>query len=171
MPRPTYPYIRTWEGWLYLGIVMDLYSRRIIGWSTKLTLARELVLDAVLMAVKRRRPRQTLIHSDQGTQYGSHDWLKLCRSNDLEPSMGRNGNCGDNAVAESFFGSPKKERIKKRIYRTRIPVHADIANYIEGFYNPKRRHRHLSGVSPETFEAASGGLRVSMERWEFQIVP
>lgn len=148
-------YVRTWEGWLYLGIVMDLYSRRIIGWSTKPTLARELVLDAVLMAVKRRRPKQALIHSDQGTQYGSHDWLRFCRSHSLEPSMSRKGNCWDNAVAESFFGSLKKERIKRRIYRTRALAHADIADYIEGFYNPKRRHRHLSGVSPEAFEAAS----------------
>jgi putative transposase len=148
-------YVRTWEGWLYLGIVMDLYSRRIIGWSTKPTLARELVLDAVLMAVKRRRPKQTLIHSDQGTQYGSHDWLRFCRSHGLAPSMSRKGNCWDNAVAESFFGSLKKERIKKRIYRTRELAHDDIADYIEAFYNPKRRHRHLSGVSPEAFEAAS----------------
>jgi len=148
-------YVRTWEGWLYLGVVMDLYSRRIIGWSTKPTLARELVLDAVLMTVKRRRPKQTLIHSDQGTQYGSHDWLRFCRSNDLEPSMRRKGNCWDNAVAESFFSSLKKERIKKHIYRTRALARADIADYIDGFYNPKRRHSHLSGVSPEAFEAAS----------------
>jgi putative transposase len=147
-------YVRTWEGWLYLGVVMDLYSRRIIGWSTKPTLARELVLDAVLMAVTRRRPKQTLIHSDQGTQYGSHDWLRFCRSHRLEPSMSRKGNCWDNAVAESFFGSLKKERIKKRIYRTRALARADIADYIQGFYNPTRRHSYLNGVSPEVFEAA-----------------
>lgn len=147
-------YVRTWEGWLYLGVVMDLYSRRIVGWSTKTTLARELVLDAVLMAVKRRRPKQALIHSDQGTQYGSHDWLRFCRSHGLEPSMSRKGNCWDNAVAESFFSSLKKERIKKHIYRTRALAHTDIADYIEGFYNPKRRHSHLNGVSPEVFESA-----------------
>lgn len=149
-------YVRTWEGWLYLGVVMDLYSRRVIGWSTKPTLARELVLDAVLMAVKHRRLQQALIHSDQGTQYGSDDWLRFCRSNGLEPSMSRRGNCWDNAVAESFFSSLKKERIKKRIYRTRALAHTDIADYIELFYNRTRRHSHLHGVSPEVFEAASG---------------
>jgi putative transposase len=147
-------YVRTWEGWLYLGVVMDLYSRRIIGWSTKPTLARELVLDAVLMAVKHRRPTKTLIHSDQGTQYGSDDWLRFCRSHYLEPSMSRRGNCWDNAVAESFFSSLKKERIKKRIYRTRALAHTDITDYIEVFYNPIRRHSYLNGVSPNVFEAA-----------------
>lgn len=151
-------YVRTWEGWLYLGVVMDLYSRRVIGWSTKPTLARELVLDAVLMAVKHRRVQQALIHSDQGTQYGSDDWLRFCRSHGLEPSMSRRGNCWDNAVAESFFSSLKKERIKKRIYRTRALAHADIADYIELFYNRTRRHSHLHGVSPEAFEAASVGI-------------
>jgi putative transposase len=149
-------YVRTWEGWLYLGVVMDLYSRRVIGWSTKPTLARELVLDAVLMAVKHRCLKQALIHSDQGTQYGSDDWLRFCRSHGLEPSMSRRGNCWDNAVAESFFSSLKKERIKKRIYRTRALAHTDIADYIEVFYNRTRRHSHLQGVSPEVFEVASG---------------
>jgi putative transposase len=148
-------YVRTWEGWLYLGVVMDLYSRRIVGWATKPTMARELVLDAILMAVKRRRPKRALIHSDQGSQYGSDDWLRFCRSHHLEPSMSRRGNCWDNAVAESFFSSLKKERIKKRIYRTRALAHADIADYIEAFYNPIRRHSYLNGVSPEAFEAVS----------------
>ena len=112
-------YVRTWQGWLYLAVVMDLYSRRIIGWSMKPTLARELVLDAILMAVWRRKPQHTLIHSDQGSQYGSDDWLRFCREHHLEPSMSRRGNCWDNAVAESFFSSLKKERIRKRIYKTR----------------------------------------------------
>ena len=151
-------YVRTWEGWLYLGVVMDLHSRRIIGWSTKSTLARELVLDALLMAVKRRHPQQTLIHSDQGSQYGSDDWLRFCREHRLEPSMSRRGNCWDNAVAESFFSSLKKERIKKQIYKNRDLANADIADYIEVFYNRTRRHSHLHGVSPEVFEAASRGV-------------
>jgi putative transposase len=151
-------YVRTWEGWLYLGVVMDLHSRRIIGWSTKSTLARELVLDALLMAVKCRRPQQTLIHSDQGSQYGSDDWLRFCREHRLEPSMSRRGNCWDNAVAESFFSSLKKERIKKQIYKNRDLANADIVDYIEVFYNRTRRHSHLHGVSPEVFEAASGGV-------------
>ena len=88
-------YIRTWQGWLYLAVVMDLFSRKIIGWSTSSTIHRELVLDAVLMAVRRRRPKNTLIHSDQGTQYGSDAWKRFCKSNHLEPSMSRKGNCWD----------------------------------------------------------------------------
>ena len=149
-------YIRTWQGWLYLAAVMDLYARNIVGWSMKPTLARELVLDALLMAVCRRRPQQSvLVHSDQGSQYGSDDWLRFCRTNNLEPSMSRRGNCWDNAVAESFFSSLKKERIRKRIYKTRDLAKADIFDYIEVFYNRTRRHSHLGGVSPEAFEYAS----------------
>ena len=126
-------FIRTWQGWLYLAVVMDLFSRKIVGWSAGPTLGGELVLNAVLMAVRRRRPRGTLIHSDQGTQYGSDAWRRFCRSNHLEPSMSRKGNCWDNAVAESFFSSLKKERIKKQIYKNRELAIADVA----------RLHRYL----------------------------
>ncbi len=146
-------YIRTWQGWLYLAVVMDLFSRRIVGWSARPTIHRELVLNAVLMAVRRRRPRRTLIHSDQGTQYGSDAWRRFCRSHRLEPSMSRKGNCWDNAVAESFFSSLKKERIKKHIYKTRELAVNDVSDYIDTFYNRTRRHSHLGGVSPEQFEA------------------
>jgi len=149
-------YIRTWQGWLYLAVIMDLFARKVVGWSMKPTLARELVLDAILMAVWRRKPKQrVLIHSDQGTQYSSDDWLRFCREHNLEPSMSRRGNCWDNAVVESFFSSLKKERIKKRIYKTRELARADVFDYIEVFYNRKRRHSHLGGVSPEAFEQAS----------------
>lgn len=149
-------YIRTWQGWLYLAVVMDLFSRLIVGWSMKPTLARELVLDAILMSVWRRKPKhQVLVHSDQGSQYGSDDWLRFCRDHDLEPSMSRKGNCWDNAVVESFFSSLKKERIKKRIYKTRDLARADVFDYIEVFYNRKRRHSHIGGVSPEAYEQAS----------------
>jgi putative transposase len=147
-------YIRTWQGWLYLAVVMDLFSRRIVGWAVSPTLRRELVLDAVLMAIRRRRPRGTLIHSDQGTQYGSDAWRRFCRSNHLTPSMSRKANCWDNAVAESFFSSLKKERIRKQIYKNRELAAKDIADYINSFYNPTRRHSHLGGVSPEQFESA-----------------
>lgn len=148
-------YIRTWEGWLYLAIVMDLFSRKIVGWATRSTIRRELVLDASMMAVRHRKPRGTIIHSDQGSQYGSDDWRRFCRSNRLEPSMSRRGNCWDNAVAEAFFGSLKKERIKKRIYRSRDIATTDITEYIETFYNRVRRHHHLGGVSPDDFEAVA----------------
>jgi putative transposase len=108
-----------------------------------------------MMAVRRRRARGTVIHSDQGCQYGSDDWRRFCRTNHLEPSMGRRGNCWDNAVAESFFASLKKERIKKRIYNNRDQAIAEVSDYIDSFYNPIRRHRHLGGVSPEEFEATA----------------
>ena len=147
-------YIRTWQGWLYLSVVMDLFSRKIVGWSAGPTIHRELVLDALLMAVRRRRPRGTLIHSDQGTQFGSDAWRRFCRSHRLQPSMSRKGNCWDNAVAESFFSSLKKERIKKQIYKNRELALQDVADYIDRFYNTTRRHSHLGGVSPEQFEAA-----------------
>ena len=149
-------YLRTWQGWMYLSVVLDLYARNIVGWSMKPTLARELVLDALLMAVCRRQPSDTvLVHSDQGSQYGSDDWRRFCQANNLEPSMSRRGNCWDNAVAESFFSSLKKERVKKRIYKTRALARADVFEYIEMFYNRTRRHSHLGGISPEAFERAS----------------
>jgi putative transposase len=149
-------YIRTWQGWLYLAVVLDLFARRVVGWSMKPTLAKELVLDAILMAVWRRKPTNTaIVHSDQGSQYGSDSWLRFCQEHNLDPSMSRRGNCWDNAVAESFFSSLKKERIKKRIYKTRELARADIFDYIEVFYNRQRRHSHLGGVSPEAFEQAS----------------
>ena len=148
-------YIRTWQGWLYLAVVVDLFARKVVGWSMKPTLSRELAIDALLMAVWRRKPKNSvLVHSDQGSQYGSDDWRRFCKANNLEPSMSRRGNCWDNAVAESFFSSLKKERIRKRIYKTRDLARADIFDYIEVFYNRTRRHSHLGGVSPEAFERA-----------------
>lgn len=147
-------YIRTWQGWLYLAVAMDLFSRKVIGWSAGPTIKRDLVLNAVLMAVRRRRSRGTIIHSDQGTQYGSDAWRRFWRSNHLERSMSRKGNCWDNAVAGSFFSRLKKERIKKHIYRTRELALIDLSDYIDSFYNTKRCHQHLGGVSPDQFEAA-----------------
>lgn len=152
-------YVRTWQGWLYLAVVIDLFSRKVVGWATRPTIARDLIIDAVLMAVRERRPKGTLIHSDQGSQYGSDAWRRLCRKHHLEPSMSRRGNCWDNAVAESFFGSLKKERIKKQIYKTRDIATTDITDYIRTFYNLTRRHSHLGGVSPDAFEARSKRAR------------
>ncbi len=122
----------------------------------KPALSRELALDALLMALWRRKPAgRVLVHSDQGSQYGSDDWHRFCLSHNLEPSMSRRGNCQDNAVAESFFSSLKKERIHKRIYKTRDLAKSDVFDYIEAFYNRTRRHSHLGGISPEVFERAS----------------
>jgi putative transposase len=149
-------YIRTWQGWLYLAVVIDLYARKVVGWSMRPTMDREIVLDALMMAVWRRKPKnQVLIHSDQGSQFSSDDWRRFCTAHNLQPSMSRRGNCWDNAVVESFFSSLKKERIKKRVYKTRDLARADIFDYIEIFYNRNRRHSHLGGVSPEAFEKVS----------------
>jgi putative transposase len=119
-------------------------------------LSRELAIDALLVAVWRRKLKTpVLVHSDQGSQYGSDDWRRFCKANNLEPSMSRRGNCWDNAVAESFFSSLKKERIRKSIYKTRDLARADIFDYIEVFCNRTRRHSQLCGISPEAFERAS----------------
>jgi putative transposase len=112
-------YVRTWEGWLYLAVVMDLYSRRIVGWSTKPTLAQDLVLNALAMALRRRKPQQVLIHSDQGFQFGSDTWRRFCWAHHPEPSRSRRGNRWGNAVAESFWGGSTKEQIRISTYRTR----------------------------------------------------
>jgi putative transposase len=155
-------YIRTRQGRLYVAIVLDLFSRRIVGWAAGPTIHREIVLNAVLMAVRHRRPRGTVMHSDQGSQFGSEAWRRFSRSHKLEPRMSRNGNGWDYAVAESFFSRLKKERIKKQIYRTRELALADVADYIDTFYNRVRRHRYLGGVSPDQFEAAHRLLRKSL---------
>jgi putative transposase len=102
-------YIRPWQGWLYLAVVIDLFARNVVGWSMKPTLSRELALDVLMMAVRRRKPDgEVIVHSDLGSQYGSDDWQRFCRANNLAPGMSRRGNCLDNAVAESFFSSLKK---------------------------------------------------------------
>jgi putative transposase len=148
-----FTYIRTHEGWLYLTVVIDLFQRQVIGWSMKNNPRADLVIDALLMALWRRKPKnRVLIHSDQGIQYTSSDWRKFLSDNNLEASMSRKGNCHDNAVAESFFSNLKAERIKRKIYRTRDEARADIFNYIELFYNPKRRHSANGGLSPITYE-------------------
>ena len=147
-------YLRTVEGWLYLAVVLDLYSRAVIGWSMKPTLARELALDALLMAIWRRRPKgDVVIHSDQGVQYGSDDWQRFCREHGLQVSMSRRGNCWDNSVAESFFSSLKKERVRGKVYPSRDAARADVFDYMEVFYNRQRRHGHNGGLSPVAFEA------------------
>lgn len=151
-------YLRTYEGWLYLAVVLDLYSRAVIGWSMKPTMATELVLDALIMAVWRRRPKQpVIIHSDQGSQFGSDDFTRWCKDHHLVPSMSRRGNCYDNAVVESFFSSLKKERIKRRIFASRQEARSEVFDYIEGFYNRTRRHSHLGLLSPYEFERLHTG--------------
>lgn len=146
-------YIKTAEGWLFLAVVIDLFSRQIIGWSMKSRMETEIVINALMMAVWRRNPKQSVtIHSDQGTQYTSYDWRSFLKQHNLIASHSRRGNCYDNAVAESFFQLLKRERIKRRIYRTRDEAKADIFDYIEMFYNPKRRHGNNGNLSPVEYE-------------------
>jgi putative transposase len=146
-------YIRTHEGWLYLCVVIDLFSRRVIGWSMQSQMQVEIVLKALLMAVWRRNPEgKVIVHSDQGSQYTSNDWQNFLKTHNLICSMSRRGNCYDNAVAESFFQLLKRERIKKKIYKTREAAKSDIFNYIEMFYNSKRRHGFNNDVAPIEFE-------------------
>lgn len=146
-------YIRTHEGWLYLAVVVDLFSRKIIGCSMQSRMTKDIVLNALLMAVWRRNPeKKVLVHSDQGSQYTSHEWQSFLKSHGLEGSMSRRGNCHDNAVAESFFQLLKRERIKKKIYGTREEARSDIFDYIEMFYNSKRRHGSSDQMSPTEYE-------------------
>ncbi|HGG8783032.1 IS3 family transposase [Enterobacter cloacae complex sp. SYL001] len=146
-------YVRTHEGRLYLAVVVDLFSRKIIGWSMQSRMTKDIVLNALLMAVWRRNPqKQVLVHSDQGSQYTSNEWQSFLKAHGLEGSMSRRGNCHDNAVAESFFQLLKRERIKKKIYGTREEARSDIFDYIEMFYNSKRRHGSSNQMSPTEYE-------------------
>ncbi len=148
-------YVRTHEGFLYVATVLDLFSRRIVGWSMGKNIDRHLVIDALLMAKLRRRPTdKVLLHSDQGSQYGSHDCTAFMEDNNLLPSMSRRGNCHDNAVAESFFATFKKRVTQRKIYTTREEAKTEIFNFIEMFYNPIKRHSHTGGVSPVKYEEA-----------------
>ncbi len=148
-------YVRTYEGFLYVATVLDLFSRRIVGWSMDKNIDRHLVINALLMAIWRRQPTEpVLVHSDQGSQYGSADTLAFMRENNLEPSMSRRGNCHDNAVAESFFATFKKRVIQRKIYATRDEAKGEIFSFIEMFYNPVKRHSHTGGISPVKFEEA-----------------
>lgn len=148
-------YIPTLEGWLYLAVVLDLFSRRIVGWAMSARMTSSLVIDAFKMAVRQRRPASGLIHhSDRGSQYTGSAYQKLLKDNHCRVSMSGTGNCYDNAPAESFFGSLKMELVHHTIYNTRDQARTDIFFYIEAFYNRQRRHSTLGYVSPEAYEAA-----------------
>lgn len=146
-------YIFTREGWLYLAIVLDLCSRRVVGWSMKHTLEKSLVLDALYMGLAGRRPRGDLLHhSDRGSQYACGDYRDLLAEHGITCSMSRKGDCWDNAVAESFFATLKKELVHSSDWNTREDARADLFEYIEVWYNRERRHSSLGYVSPAEYE-------------------
>ena len=149
-------YIKTHEGWLYLAVVIDLFSRRVVGWSAQPRMTTDLALQALLAAVWRRKPKaKVMIHSDQGSQFTSREWQVFLGQHNLEASMSRRGNCHDNAVAESFFQLLKRERIRRRTYLTREAARQDVFDYIEMFYNPKRKHTNNGMLSPLTSKPGS----------------
>ena len=151
-------YIATGEGWLYLAIVLDLYTRQIVGWAMRERMSKDLVIDALRMAWFRRRPPPGLMHhSDRGSQYCSHEFQQQLGDYGMLASMSRKGNCWDNAPSESFFNSLKNERVHGARYETRDAARADIFDYIEVFYNRFRRHSSLNGVNPvSVYEAWLG---------------
>ena len=152
-----FTYVWTAEGWLYVAAVIDLFSRRVVGWSMKAEMTAQLVTDALLMAIWRRgKPDALLHHSDRGSQYSSDQFQRLMADNGVVCSMSRSGNVWDNAAMESFFSSLKTERIGKRVYRTRDDARADVFDYIERFYNTVRRHSTIGYVSPVEFERKVG---------------
>ena len=146
-------YLRTWEGWLYLVAVQDLFSRRIVGWAMADHMRTELVTDALQMALARRRPDPGLIwHSDQGGQFVSLAFGQQARAAGIAQSMGSRGDCYDNAVAESFFATLKKELVHRQTWPTKAELRTEVFDYIEIFYNRQRRHKTLGQISPAEFE-------------------
>lgn len=153
-------YLWTQEGWLYLAVVIDLFSRRVVGWSMRTRMKANLVADALRMAVWQRRPKPGLIvHSDRGSQYASNVYRRLLKDHGLVGSMSRKGDCWDNSVAESFFASLKKERVQWRNYQTRYEAQQDVLDYITMFYNSRRLHSYLGYVSPGHYESAMAERR------------
>ena len=148
-----FTYLWTAEGWLYVAVVLDLYSRRAVGWSMQANMTAQLVTDALMMALWRRgRPQALLHHSDRGSQYSSEQFQRLLGELGITCSMSRAGNVWDNSAMESFFSTLKTERTARKTYRTRNEAKADVFDYIERFYNPKRQHSTIGYISPIQFE-------------------
>jgi len=146
-------YVRTWQGWLYLAVVIDLFSRKVVGWSMATHMRTSLVLGALQMALGRRLPRPGMLHhSDRGSQYASQDYRDALEKHHIVCSMSRKGNCWDNAVVESFFGTLKQELLYRRPWPSPKMARGAIAEYIEVFYNRKRKHSTLRNISPAEFE-------------------
>lgn len=149
-------YIPTREGWLYLSAVMDVHTRKIIGWAMDKLMTKDFTIKALKMALKTRRPSTSLIHhSDRGSQYASHEYQEILQHYGIESSMSRKGNCWDNAVVESFFKTLKVELIHRNTYKNRRQAAQDIFEYIEIFYNRERLHSAIGYTTPESFEKQS----------------
>jgi transposase InsO family protein len=149
-------YVWTREGWLYLAVVLDLFSRKVVGWSMDVTMGKELVIHALTMALKARQPQQGLLHyADRGSQYASVAYQELLREQQITCSMSRKGNCYDNAAMESFFATLKQELAYQREYASRQQAKQDIFEYMEVWYNRRRRHSALGYVSPQEFESSN----------------
>ena len=146
-------YIPTWAGFLFLAVVLDVWSRKIVGWAMATHLRTELVLDALDMALWQRKPEGVIHHSDHGCQYTSVAFGKRCTAAGVRPSMGSVGDCFDNAMAESFFASLECELLDRRRYHSQVEARQSVFHYIEGWYNPRRRHSALGYLSPAKFEA------------------
>jgi len=148
-----FTYLLTAEGWLYVAVVLDLYSRRAVGWSMSQGMTAQLVTDALMMALWRRgKPESLMHHSDRGSQYTSESFQRLLKDLGITCSMSRSGNVWDNSAMESFFSSMKTERTARKVYRTRDEARADVFDYIETLYNPTRRHSTLGYLSPVQYE-------------------
>lgn len=145
-------YVPTWSGFLYLAIVLDVWSRRVVGWSMANHLKTELVLDALDMALAQRRPESVIHHSDRGCQYTSYAFGKRCREAGVVPSMGSTGDAYDNAMAESFFATLEREVLNRRCFRSQAEARMAIFQWLEGWYNPHRRHSALGYLSPVNYE-------------------
>jgi len=145
-------YIPTWAGFLFLAVVLDVYSRRIVGWAMANHLRTELVLQALDMAIWRRRPQSVIHHSDQGTQYTSIAFGLRCKEAGIRPSMGSVGDCYDNAMCESFFATLECELLDRRRFKTQREAALEVFDFIEGWYNPHRRHSALGQLSPNAYE-------------------
>ena len=148
-------YIPTWAGFLYLAVVIDAWSRRVVGWAMASHLRTELVLDALNMALAQRHPEDVIHHSDQGCQYTAIAFGQRCKQARVRPSMGSVGDCYDNAMCESFFATLECELLEQHRFTSQAEARMAVFDFIEMFYNRTRRHSHLGGVSPEIFEAAS----------------
>src|SRR5574341_1569158 len=148
-------YIPTWAGFLYLAVVLDAWSRKVVGWSMATHLRTELVLEALNMAVGQRQPREVIHHSDQGCQYTSIAFGRRCREAGVRPSMGSVGDCFDNALCESFFATLECELLDRQRFKTQVEARLAVFEFIEGFYNPQRRHSGIGYLSPTEYERRS----------------